>query len=281
VYKTLDCTRVLTERQNTGITFTSAGGNPDFAFDGNFATACTQTAPNGYIGIDITTATAQPSPTQIKYVGVLSNVDRQYRLIVECSDDGLQWFPAYTMQRPQMFSGLKNAEYIVWFPIINPLNKTQWRIRELDGATLDICEIYLEKFMQSIYIAPISQDSFDALSFKTEVGLPTTYSILKKANQMYVFIWATPDSSNIQQTTLLDFRTLKYPFDINYLFYPIEIDQKYLKALRCNLTYELARIWNPAQANEFLNDFNVAMKEANKNDADIGPLNFNYPMFFW
>lgn len=280
VYKTLDCQRVLVNRLTAGVPFSSSGGVAANAFDNSFATSCTQTTPNGSIGIR--SGVINPgTPIVINYIGVLSNVTRNYQLAFEASLDGIEWIPIQSMKRVEEFSGIKNDISIKWFPMLAPLSLPYWRIREFGGATLDICEIYFETLQSSFYIKPLSQDSYDALAQKPTTGYPTTYAVLKENDNVVVYMWGIPTESMLNPTMMMDFRTLQYPVDINYIHYPININQKFLKPLRANLTYELSIIFKPELSQALKMDFLESFNKALNTDADVGDINIMLPPFNW
>jgi hypothetical protein len=65
--------------------FSDQGGTASLAFDDNFATACTQTTPNGSIGVQFAQATT------VNSVGILSGIDGTFALFYEYSNDGVNY----------------------------------------------------------------------------------------------------------------------------------------------------------------------------------------------
>jgi hypothetical protein len=267
IYQVLDCTRVISKRLTDGVASGLGGGNPSLAFDKDLNTACTQTLENGTIGLQFST------PQIVNYVGVLSNTTKEYFLNIEISNNGTDWISVYRMKRPDFFEGIKNESAIYWIKVITPQPSTYIRIREMGGAILDITELYFEQYQSSIYISDISQDSYDALSNKNTGGLPTTYTTLKENEQVIVTVWAVPDEQTLSynnQSILMDFRCLQSPLDINYLKYPLAINENFLPALRKKLSYEISLAWKPEISALLKQEYLEEFRKSLATDSDGG-----------
>jgi hypothetical protein len=274
VYQVLDCTRVVSKRLIDGTPFATGGGNPQNVFDKNLNTSCTQTVPNGSIGIQFS------NHQIVNYVGILSNTTNEYLLNIEISNNGTDWISVYQMKRPDVFKGIKNESGIYWIKILTPQPSTYIRIREINDEILDITELYFEQYQSSIYINDISQDSYDSLSNKSTGGLPTTYTTLKENEHVIVTVWAVPNEQTLSynnQSILMDFRCLQSPLDINYLKYPVAINENFIPALRKRLSYELSLAWKPEISALLKQEYLEEFKKSLSTDADGGNIVITLP----
>jgi hypothetical protein len=119
-----------TARVLSGYGFSSSG-NAANAFDENNLTACTQTAPNGYIGYNFN------GTPNILWTGILSAATLTYTLVIEYSFNSMQWME-YTTIPAQTYP----SSEIVWLTGDGYPSGSSWRIREVGGATLNISELY-------------------------------------------------------------------------------------------------------------------------------------------
>lgn len=173
-----------TTRQLGGTAFSSAGGIAQNAFDGNPNTACTQTAPNGYISYNY-------GGTQyaINYVGIQSNVNTTYTLTFEYSQDNITWFPVM-VNGPQMFY----KGQITWFVLPTSPNAFVWRVRETGGATLNVEEIYFDLANISLLMRRISREDYWAAPMKTQqAALPSFY--VERTDTPVLYLYPVPDTT--------------------------------------------------------------------------------------
>ena len=175
-------------RQLSG-TPTSSSGTAANAFDGNAATSCTETAPNGWIAYDYGTG----NQYSIYYVGIQSNVDITYSLTVQYSYDAPvanTWHDLGTIQPQTYTKGIPS-----YYVINKPVMARSYRIIETGGATLDIEELYFMLAPNNSHkIGRIARDTYLAYTNKSQPGSVSVFSYDRAMNSP-VFLYLTPDNS--------------------------------------------------------------------------------------
>lgn len=261
IYKLMQAGLYELQRQSIGAPVSSSG-NAALAFDGSLTTACTQTAPNGYLGMTFT------APVMVNMVGVLSNVVRDYQLVVEWSNDNINWIPVYTAPRASTYPAYKDSNSTVWLQLTTPQLARFWRIREIDGHTLDIAELYLMRYERSLLINPSSRYSYFTRPNKNQTAQPSSYTIQKTNDQMLVTLWPVPTSS--MGYTHLVIMSEQYPLDVNWLRFPLNIQRRFFPAILLNLAHELAHFYAPDKVPMLKERAFIAFQKAVEEDADQG-----------
>jgi hypothetical protein len=210
-------------RQLGGIASASSGIAQN-AFDGNSATACTQTAPNGNISYQWGTSIA------IQMVGIQSNTLLSYTLVVESSNDGAIWTQALSIAQQSYPVG-----QIIWSVIPAPSLALYWRVRETGGATLDIQEIYFNTLVNDIPVTRISRSEYMAIPNKNQSGRPSSFFVDRQINPV-VYLWPTP---SVLYTTLFYTRVRELQ-DVGAMLDNAEIPQRFFEALVAGLAWKLA-----------------------------------------
>ncbi len=177
----LDATTRYSIRNLGGTPFSSAGGTASNAFDGNPATACTQTAPNGYISYNWSTGTYA-----IQLVGIQSNVTTTYTLVFEYSNDGSTWTQAGAPVAQTYTYG-----EISWFSISVPTPGSYFRVRETGGATLNVQELYFNSAVRDTIITRLSRSEYTAIPPKNQTGRPSNFIVYRNIPP-FVRLWPTP-----------------------------------------------------------------------------------------
>lgn len=235
-----------------GTAFSSAGGIAQNAFDGNPATACTQTSPNGYISYNYS-ANNLPS---IKQVGIQSNVTTTYTLVCEVSNDNINWTQVLSIPAQTYTLGIN-----IWFVINTPMHAQYFRVRETGGATLDVQELYFNNTIQDRPITEISDEDYYRIPFKNQIGTTSSYYFDRQI-QPTITLWPVPNG--------LYYNSFFYRYsqniqDIGTLLNQPQVPQRFFQALISLLAYQLAIKYAPdkisylkAIADE---DFNRAAQE--------------------
>lgn len=168
-----------------GTAFSSAGGTASNAFDGNPATACTQTAPNGYISYNWGIATYA-----ISMVGVQSNATLNYTLVCETSNDNVTWTNALSIPIQSYPAG-----NLQWFVIPVPTQASYFRVRETGGATLNIQELYFNTSISDTLITRISEFEYTSILNKSSfTSRPSSFYVDRQITPV-IYLWPTPNSS--------------------------------------------------------------------------------------
>lgn len=218
--------QLRTSTRNLGGTpFTSAGGNAANAFDGNPNTACTQTAPNGYISYTWTSA-----QYAIALVGIQSNVTTIYTLALEYSNDGTTWFPG-SFPVAQSYPAGTN----IWFVIPAPTLGTSFRVRETGGATLNIQEIYFNTMINDTVVTRNSRSEYEAIPNKNQIGRPSSFLVLRTINPT-VTLWPAPNNiyNNLFFTTSMQIQ------DAGQLTSNVQIPSRFIEPLCADVSHRLA-----------------------------------------
>jgi len=135
-------TPTLTIRALQGLPSTSSGGTASFAFDNNMTTSCTQTTPDGFIAYDFGANTTR----EIVRVGMRPTVNSTYKLVYEYSQDSVNWNLLFETESTAY---LANTDYYI--EIKTPITARAFRVRETNGGTLDLVEVYFMTKSTSIY----------------------------------------------------------------------------------------------------------------------------------
>lgn len=278
IYDVYDVTKASVGRRRVGVFYSTAGGNPDAAFDDNFDTSCIQTEPNGSLGIQFTEAEVP----RVDYVGVLSGKNTEYTLTIEGSDDQITWVPLLENSRTESFKAYKNATGIVWYALKSPQPFKYLQIRESGGQTLNVTELYFETYINSINISGIGRSNYMQISAKMINSTPSLYSMAKYKDKITISLRGVPNNLPVNQdysndSSVFNFllcRGASLNFTVNYLHNPLEINSRFIGALRSALSAHLAILYKPDVADilraESIETFNKALA----NDNDGGSLYF-------
>ena len=166
---TVDLQNVLYRFNNLpsgGIPASSAGGTAANAFDQNLNTACTQTAPNGNISYNFTTATT------IVTVGMLMNSTQTLAPTYEYSVDGTTWVTS--IAAPSAASSFLQGQWY-WQDVTMPQTAQYYRVRETSGGTLDVIELVFSTAANEIILSRLNKDDYQNLPFKNQQGRPLQY----------------------------------------------------------------------------------------------------------
>lgn len=175
-------TRIL--QRLTGLYSTDQAGDPEFAFDGDLETACTQTAPNGAITVDF------ENETTITTFGLLPNATGSWNFVYEVSVDGLTWetVMTYTAQAVVARQWLwKDVEIVRW-----PTYQFA-RIRATGGTTLDVLEWFAGNNPSAIPMSPINKDDYFNLPNKSFQGRPVQFWQDMDRDNPVLNVWPVPN----------------------------------------------------------------------------------------
>lgn len=165
---TVDLENVLYRVNNlpSGGIATSSSGNADNAFDQNLNTACTQTAPNGFISYNFLTQTA------VVTVGMLMHSTQLLNPVYEYSNDLINW----TIVVPAAASSSSyTAGQWYWQDVTAPQSALAFRVRETGGGTLDAIEMVYGTDAYEVILSEINKDDYQNLPFKNETGRPLQF----------------------------------------------------------------------------------------------------------
>lgn len=221
-------TRVL------GGTPASSSGTAVNAFDGNPATACTETSPNGWISYDFGVGNSQ----SITYIGIQSNSNTNYTIAVQYSSDNTNWYTVNTPVTIPYQIGMQS-----WIaPYVAPVAR-YLRILETGGATLDIQELYFDidtnansGAQSSRSIARISRQEYRAIPNKTQQGDVSCFLVNRQVQPSITF-WNTPRAGQFMN---IIYNRKRYFYDVNDFISSIDSPQRFLNAIVAGLASSLA-----------------------------------------
>lgn len=241
------------ERKLNGIAYSSAGGDANNAFDNNPATACTQTAPNGYISYNYNTV-----KWPINFVGIKSNATLDYTLNFEYSNGNDIWFPVMENSTETYYQGITK-----WFVLPASPLAYYWRIRETGGATLNIQEIYFDVMQNSIRTNRISRGVYESVADKTSLGsIPSFW--LERVNEPVLNLYPVPNG----QYQFLVFTFQRQAPDITNYTQSLRMPQRFLDACASNVAYRIAEKFFKDKYADLKMASDVAYETASKSDAE-------------
>lgn len=231
----VDVVATQLNRLNTGGTaFTSNGGNAANCFNPNTTAGCTQVAPNGSIGYDYGVGVQN----SIFYVGITPLAESTYTLAVDYSFDNVNWQTIYTTPAQVYF-----ANQITWFVITNTLNARAWRIRETDGATLAIQQIYFSQPTTQgtgdRWLTALSYTEWMQIATKMNIGFPSSYFFDAQINPTMT-LWPVPGPGTGGFTNIL-YTGYQYIQDVTLLFQQFNVPQRFYEALVAGIAARLAQ----------------------------------------
>lgn len=215
-------------QRNLGGAASASTGNAILAFDGNPATACVQTAPDGYIAYDWA---VHNSVYATAMVGVQSNATLDYTLVFQSSTDG---FVLNTTTVATIPKQTYPVGQIQWFTVPVPIFGSSFRIMETGGATLNIQELYFNTAISDLIITRISETDYTSLSQKNLTAQPSSFYLDRQISPI-LYLWPTPNGI---------YNALYYTYwksiqDVGDMLDNAEIPARFLKALCLALTLDL------------------------------------------
>jgi hypothetical protein len=254
----LEATIRTSNRNLGGTAFSSAGGIAQNAFDNNPATACTQTAPNGYISYNWGTNVQYA----INMVGIQSNVTTTYTPVCEYSNDGINWFQVLAIPAQTFTIGIN-----VWFVVPVPTLGQYFRVRETGGATLNIQELYFNTSLQDTVVTRISRAEYISYPLKNQTGRPTSFYVDRQINPV-IYLWPTPTP----QYNNLFYTRVELMQDIGQMINMADIPQRFYEALVSGLAVKLSIKYMPARLEILRQEYEHAFNIAAREDTERVPL---------
>lgn len=256
--------RILSVDGVYGIPYSSAEGDAALCFDGDVSTGCIQTSANGYISYQF------PAPVTITYIGIQSLIDSKYTLNLDYSFDGTIWTNVY--QTPTSFY---NANIPIWWVPNAPISALYWRIQETGGGTLKISEIYFDQEAQSKIMAQLSRSEYAGIPNKNNIAPPTSYVFYKNTTP-YMSVWPIPD----MQYTHFYINYSSQVADVDSLYNPLNIPQRFFDAAVYDLAARLAEKFAPAEYDRLISNSLNSYKEAAIMDTENVPVRLT-PSLRW
>jgi hypothetical protein len=212
-----------------GIVYTSsAGGVAANAFDNNLTTACTQTAPNGYIQVQY------PAVGQPVVFGILPNATGTWNVSIQTSNDGVTFTTVYTNTALAAVAGQWFWTDIQGIPESGVLYV---RLQAAGGTTLNVTEFVTGSSPQEIPIAKINRDDYSNLPNKYFTGRPLQFWYDKTQPQPILTLWPAPQLQFTFAQIVLYVQ--RYIQDVGTLTQTIEVPQRWFLPVLTRLAREL------------------------------------------
>ena len=256
-----------TPQSNTANTYDNGGGgNPADAFDNDFNTACTQNVADGNISY-----TYGPGISKsITFIGVRTNVSSNYNLVVEYSNDNVNWS---TLNVDWTHPYAYQTGVTRWADVITPVSAMTYRVRETGGSTLSLQEIYFGNTTIDLKISPVSRDTYLSFSQKYLQGRPTTY-YFDKSLIPNINIWPTPTSDYL----VLQYSFIRTMYDAGEFYNTTSVPARMYPALAAGLTWMLAVKYKPELADNFKAQYDEAFTLATANDSENVDMTIGYDL---
>ena len=222
----LDCNLRTAQRQ-TG-TASSTEGVADNAFDGDLATACTQTSAAGSITLQL------ESEITVPIFGILPQVSGTWDYIIEGSTDDITYTPLITRTDQAVVAGVW-----IWKDVEGVGDFTYYRLRATGTTVLDVTELVYQNLPSEIPLYQLNRTDYSNLPNKTRTGRPTQFWWDKQRTQGIITVWP-----NVQEQFTFAQLTCyiqRYIQDVGAMTDELEVPQRWYMAVVCVLAEQLGR----------------------------------------
>lgn len=212
----------------TGGYISVGGGIVANAFDNNVNTICTQTSPDGSIGVNYGTN----NPVYVGSIGVLPGVSGIFNVIYECSADGVTWTTLLAPGAEVWVDG----EWI-WTDINVGQTAQFYRIRETGGNTLSLRELYFGNNSTEITMARLNRDDYTNLPNKNfTANQPYQFWFDRTIPNPTIYLWPTPSNAFVQMTVWYSTQIM----DVGSLTNELQIPQRWYEAVVFMLAHRMS-----------------------------------------
>jgi hypothetical protein len=208
--------------------YSSSTGTAANAFDNNLATACVQTAPNGFLQVQYS-AVGQPV-----VFGILPNASAVWNVAIQTSSDGINYTTVYSNTALTVVAGQWFWADVEGIPESGVLYV---RLLAAGGTTLNVTEFVTGSSPQEIPIAKINRDNYANLPNKWFTGRPLQFWYNKTQPQPTLTLWPAPAAQFTYSQIVL--YTQRYVQDVGTLTQTVEVPQRWFLAVLTRLAKEL------------------------------------------
>jgi hypothetical protein len=250
-----------------GSPFTTAGGTASLAFDGDFATACTQTAANGSIGFTFNSATV------VTQVGILSGSAGTYALFFEYSDDGI----TYTALDAADVTFTAAGQW-VWYDLEGSPQSgaVYWRVRSVGTTPFSAEEIFFGNTPTEINLGMWNLDDYSNMPNKFQGGQVVNWYQQRNVSAPTLYVWPVPDST-AKYDTLVCWAT-QYLDQVTEITQGLDLPLRWYDAITAEVAYRLCRTLKEADVKRLpllKEDRNEALWLAQAEERDPAPVNYD------
>lgn len=157
-------------------------GQASYIFGDNPLLFCLQNSTDGYFSFDYGVNT----PTIISFVGIQSNIGVDYNITIDGSTDGNNWITLRNLGVLPFQIGINQ-----WFELNNVIPFRFYRIKENDGAVLNIQKVYFNNFVSDTTMTEVSRYEYLSYPKKNMLGRPTVYFVNYDVIPT-IYIWQNP-----------------------------------------------------------------------------------------
>ena len=249
-----------------GAYLSSDGGTVDFAFDDDFETVLTQTAPDGDVRVSFGT------PTLVTTIGLLPGATGALDLVAETSDDLVTW-----TERLAIGAATYTDRVWAWYDIDGSLAASYLRVRETGGGTLVLRELFVGNNPSEIPIAALNQDDYINLPDKTAAGRPLQAWFDRQRGSATslarLMTWQVCDQLN-RYNQIVAYRQ-RYLQDVGTLAQEVEVPQRWyayvVARLAADLSLELPEV-PPQWTDRLMELANQAWQDVQNAETDDAPM---------
>ena len=251
--------------RQTGTPFSDSGGTASLAFDDDFDTSCTQTAPDGSIGTVFTTA------TQVTSVGILFGSAGTFALFYEYSNDGT----TYTALTAETIVSADN-EWL-WVDLDGAPQALYWRVRSVSTSdNFVVRELYFGNTPQEIVLGPWNVDDYTAMPNKTQGGQVLNWYQQRDRDAPVLKVWPVPN--NLAKYDVLVLWTHQMLADVTDVTQSLDVPRRWYDALTAMLARRLCRSLEEGDMQRYqmlVAEEQEAVMLATAEERDNSPVNFD------
>lgn len=252
--------------RQVGTPFTSAGGNPALAFDGDLDTTTTQTVVNGNIGCMFS------QPVQITTAGVLFGAPMVTTgIFFEYTLDGVTW-----QQIGNMYAGTVAAGEWLWVDFQGAPNALGWRVRVNSVSPFAATEIFFGNTPSEIVLEPWNLDEYNSMPNKTSPGQVINYYQQRDLVASRLLVWPVPNqAAAFDQLCVWVRENLIAVADINQ---ELDVPRRWYDAVTAMLARRLCRSLPEADFSRYdmlKMEETEAVELAEGEERDPSPTNFD------
>jgi hypothetical protein len=213
---------------NSAGAYLNSSGVTANAFDSEVDTICTQSAINGYIGINY----GSNNPIYIGSIGILPGTSGTFNVVLEYSSDGVTW---KTLYDPGTTTWVDN-EWL-WYDIDPGQSVQYYRIKENGGNTLSCREVYFGNNSREVMMSRLNRDDYTNLPNKNFTGnQPYQFWFDRTLPRQSIYLWPTPSDPFVQMTVWYSRQIM----DVGSLSGELEIPQRWYEAVQMMLAHRMS-----------------------------------------
>lgn len=207
-------------------TYSAASGVASNAGDGDITTADVQTAPNGFIQVDLGSA------YYVGSIGILPATSGNFSIVLEGSSDGVTWTTLKTIGSVYWTSG-----QWLWYDIDPGMEAQYYRMTETAGGTLSVSEFYCGVDSTELPMSRMNRDDYTALPNKNfTANQPFQYWVNRTVPQSTINLWPTPSTAFVQMVVWYSTNVQ----DVGNLSGQLAVPDRWLLAIKSMLAHQMS-----------------------------------------